>query len=90
MKLSNLNLIENTFPKWLRSIIRNQFSKFIGLIMVLLSFYITVSVFSHNSNDPSFSHINANIPTNLLGNSGAIISDIIIQFFGFAYCLLFI
>ena len=84
MKLSNLNLIENTFPKWLRSIIRNQFSKFIGLIMVLLSFYITVSVFSHNSNDPSFSHINANIPTNLLGNSGAIISDIMLQFFGFA------
>ena len=84
MKLSSLNLIENTFPTWLRSIIRSQFSRFIGLIMILSSTYVTISIIWHNSNDPSLSHINKNIPTNLLGNYGAVTSDIMLQFWGFS------
>jgi S-DNA-T family DNA segregation ATPase FtsK/SpoIIIE len=53
-----------------------------GLLSFLLGFVVLISCWSYNVNDNSFNVESTDLTTNILGNSGAYLSDLLLQVFG--------
>lgn len=82
MKLSSLNFIETVAPMSLRLFLKRQAKRIFGILLFATSMYLILSLISWNPYDPSINNYNDNAITNLLGASGAIISDFMLQFLG--------
>ncbi|MEL0232460.1 MAG: DNA translocase FtsK 4TM domain-containing protein, partial [Hyphomicrobiales bacterium] len=82
MKLSSLNFIETVAPISLRLFLKKQTKRIFGILLLATCMYLIVSLISWNPYDPSINNYNDNAISNLLGASGAIISDFMLQFLG--------
>tara|TARA_Y100000591_G_C21853928_1_gene713602 strand:+ start:2184 stop:4631 length:2448 start_codon:yes stop_codon:yes gene_type:complete len=82
MKLSSLNFIESVLPSGFRLFIRKQAKRLFGLLLFSLAIYLITSLISWTPYDPSLNNYNSNSISNILGISGAIISDLMLQFIG--------
>ncbi len=74
--------IENTLPNSLRAYFKNLCLKLLGVFFVGLSFYLFLSVISYHSFDASLNTASNFKTSNLAGNSGAVISNLFLYFFG--------
>ena len=82
MKLSSLNFIESVLPSGFRLFMRKQAKRLFGLLLFSLAIYLITSLISWTPYDPNLNNYNANSISNILGASGAIISDLMLQFMG--------
>ena len=82
MKLSSLNFIESVLPSGFRLFMRKQAKRLFGLLLFSVAIYLIVSLISWTPYDPSLNNYNENSISNMLGASGAIISDLMLQFMG--------
>ena len=69
---------------------KKRFLETIGIILFITSFLLLASILSFNINDPSFSYLNDNASHNILGKSGAYLSDILLNLFGAATVIIFL
>ncbi|WP_316861889.1 DNA translocase FtsK [uncultured Cohaesibacter sp.] len=72
-----------------RAMRRNAYAGF-GLLGLVLCGAVLISLATWRVSDPSLSNATETIPRNMLGQAGAIISDLIIQAFGLASAFLLI
>lgn len=56
--------------------------KLVSLLLLLLTIFITLSLISYNNADPSYNVASELQVNNVLGKTGAVIADILYQFFG--------
>ena len=82
MKLSSLNFIESVLPSGFRLFMRKQAKRLFGLLLLSLAIYLITSLISLTPYDPNLNNYNTNSISNILGASGAIISDLMLQFMG--------
>ncbi|MEH7901786.1 DNA translocase FtsK [Rhizobium laguerreae] len=61
-----------------------QIQALIGFAIFLLLAFCVAALATWNIADPSYSYATANLPTNILGYSGAAFADIVMQFLGLA------
>ncbi|MBY5754105.1 DNA translocase FtsK [Rhizobium leguminosarum bv. viciae] len=61
-----------------------QIQALIGFAIFLLLAFCVAALATWNVADPSYSYATANLPTNILGYSGAAFADIVMQFLGLA------
>ena len=80
----NSSVDSNNFPFF-----KKRVSESIGIILLITSFLLFTSILSFNINDPSFSHLNENIPNNILGKFGAYTSDMLLNLFGVSSIIIF-
>jgi DNA segregation ATPase FtsK/SpoIIIE, S-DNA-T family len=74
--------LDETDHGGLHTFARRQIGRAIGVTLFLLVAFGLASLATWNVADPSFSHASANPVTNAMGYSGAVISDLAMQFFG--------
>ena len=67
-----------------RRVVRRNLSAICGLALLALSAAIAASLATWTVDDPSLSHATDRDPRNALGIPGAIVADLIMQFFGLA------
>ncbi|BDG75103.1 DNA translocase FtsK [Roseomonas fluvialis] len=67
-----------------RAVLRRRAMEALGLLVVLVAMALLVALVTHNPADPSLNTATAGGVTNLAGRPGAIVSDILLQGFGFA------
>ena len=82
MKLSSLNFIESILPLGFRLFIRKQTKRLFGFLLFSMVVYLIISLISWTPYDPSLNNYNSNNINNILGASGAIVSDLMLQFIG--------
>ena len=82
MKLSSLNFIESILPLGFRLFIRKQTKRLFGFLLFSMVVYLIISLISWTPYDPSLNNYNTNNINNILGASGAIVSDLLLQFIG--------
>ncbi len=70
-----------------RAVLRRRAMEALGLLVVLVAAALMVALATHNPADPSLNTATAGPTTNLAGRPGAILSDILLQSFGFAAAL---
>ncbi|CAN7272103.1 DNA translocase FtsK [Mesorhizobium amorphae] len=63
---------------------RRQVGRLVGVALFVFVAFGIASLATWNVADPSFSHATANIVTNAMGYTGAVFSDLAMQFFGLA------
>ncbi|RJT39654.1 DNA translocase FtsK [Mesorhizobium waimense] len=63
---------------------RRQIGRLVGVALFVFVAFGIASLATWNVADPSFSHATANIVTNAMGYTGAVFSDLAMQFFGLA------
>ncbi|MFT8957181.1 MAG: DNA translocase FtsK 4TM domain-containing protein, partial [Gluconobacter oxydans] len=61
-------------PK-LRSALRARCMELLGLVLLIFAVAVGIALWSFNPHDPSFNTSTGTQPTNLLGRTGATISD---------------
>lgn len=61
-----------------------QFEFVVGLALVVVAIFAVISLATWNAADPSFSHATDAQVSNAMGYAGAVVSDILMQFFGLA------
>ena len=66
----------------LRTFARRQASRAAGLALMGSVAFALAALGTWNVDDPSFSHATDNLVTNAMGYSGAVFSDLAMQFFG--------
>jgi S-DNA-T family DNA segregation ATPase FtsK/SpoIIIE len=66
------------------SLLWRQFEFVVGLALVVVAIFSVISLATWNAADPSFSHATDAQVTNAMGYPGAVVSDILMQFFGLA------
>lgn len=71
-------------PEGGREYLKNRLSELAGISLLLASGAYGAALITFNPSDPSFNSAASGPPTNLLGNIGAIISDVALQSFGLA------
>ncbi|WP_376099061.1 DNA translocase FtsK [Roseomonas sp. CCTCC AB2023176] len=67
-----------------RAAMRRRGAEMVGMVLGLLGLAVVVALATYNPADPSLSTATANRPTNLAGPFGAIVSDALLQGFGWA------
>ena len=70
------------FPTSLKIFILNRLAEISGLLSILLSIFIVVSIFTYSPIDPTLSHFTNASTANMGGQLGANLADILLQFFG--------
>uniref|UniRef100_UPI001E2EF4E6 DNA translocase FtsK 4TM domain-containing protein n=1 Tax=Roseomonas rosulenta TaxID=2748667 RepID=UPI001E2EF4E6 len=70
-----------------RAVLRRRAMEALGLLVVLAAVALLVALATHNPADPSLNTATAGGTTNMAGRPGAIVSDILLQGFGFAATL---
>ncbi|WP_426954667.1 DNA translocase FtsK 4TM domain-containing protein [Muricoccus radiodurans] len=70
-----------------RAELRRRGAQMLGLLLGLVGLAVVVALASYNPADPSLSTATARTPTNLAGPFGALVSDILLQGFGWAALL---
>ena len=79
--------IKSLINKTLDFSIRRLF-ELIGVILVLISIFLFISLYSYSPEDPNFIFNENTEIKNLLGIKGSLISDIFFQSLGFIYFLI--
>ena len=69
------------FPTPLKIFILNRLAEISGLLSIFVSIFIFISILTYSSIDPTLSHYTSAKTTNLGGQLGANIADILLQFF---------
>jgi len=69
---------------------KRRFLETIGLILLIISSAIAVSLITFDINDPSFSYLSDSATNNILGKYGAYTSDLLIKLFGASSILIFL
>jgi S-DNA-T family DNA segregation ATPase FtsK/SpoIIIE len=72
----------------IRRIVKRNLSAILGLGLLALAAAIAASLASWTADDPSLSHATDHAARNVLGLPGALVSDLIMQFFGLAGMIL--
>jgi S-DNA-T family DNA segregation ATPase FtsK/SpoIIIE len=72
----------------LRRIVRRNLSAVLGLVLLAFAAAIAASLATWTVDDPSLSHATDLPSRNVLGVPGAIVADLVMQFFGFAGMIL--
>ncbi|WP_198381800.1 DNA translocase FtsK 4TM domain-containing protein [Roseomonas sp. KE2513] len=67
-----------------KAALRRRGGQLMGMIAGLLGLAVLVALASHNPADPSLSTATSRAPTNLAGPFGALVSDVLLQGFGWA------
>ncbi|HEY8611664.1 MAG TPA: DNA translocase FtsK 4TM domain-containing protein, partial [Roseomonas sp.] len=67
-----------------KAALKRRGGQLLGLIAGLLGLAVLVALASHNPADPSLSTATSRAPTNLAGPFGAMVSDVLLQGFGWA------
>jgi S-DNA-T family DNA segregation ATPase FtsK/SpoIIIE len=67
-----------------KSALRRWLGSLVGVLCALTGLTLAVALFSHSPADPSLSTATARPASNLLGSQGAIVSDVLLQGFGYA------
>ena len=67
-----------------KAALKRRGGQLLGMISGLLGLAVLVALASHNPADPSLSTATAQAPTNLAGPFGAMVSDVLLQGFGWA------
>jgi S-DNA-T family DNA segregation ATPase FtsK/SpoIIIE len=67
-----------------KAALKRRGGQLLGMICGLLGLAVLVSLASHNPADPSLSTATTRAPTNLAGPFGAMVSDVLLQGFGWA------
>jgi S-DNA-T family DNA segregation ATPase FtsK/SpoIIIE len=70
-----------------RAVLRRRAMEMCGLLVALGAIGLGVALGSHNPADPSLNTSTHGVTTNLAGPAGAIVSDLMLQVFGFASAL---
>ena len=70
------------FPTPLKIFILNRLAEISGLLSIFVSIFIFISILTYSSIDPTLSHYTSAKTTNLGGQLGANIADVLLQFFG--------
>ena len=65
-----------------RLLVRQRVGQLVGVAIVLLAAALIVALVSYNPRDPSMNTATSRLPTNLLGPSGAMVADVLVQYFG--------
>nr|WP_294916070.1 DNA translocase FtsK [uncultured Neokomagataea sp.] len=73
---------KRSMPPGLRTAVNARLLELLGLVFLILAVGIALALWSFNPLDPSFNTSTGTSPTNLLGRTGATISDVLIQWFG--------
>ncbi|QDH24485.1 DNA translocase FtsK [Neokomagataea tanensis] len=73
---------KRSMPPGLRSALNARLLELLGLVFLILAVGIALALWSFNPLDPSFNTSTGTNPTNILGRTGATISDALIQWFG--------
>jgi len=72
------------------SFFKRKLLEIIGLILLIVSLGIAMSIITFDMNDPSFSYLSDSTASNILGKYGAYISDLLIKLFGASSILIFL
>ena len=72
------------------SFFKRKVLEIIGLILLIISLGIAMSIITFDMNDPSFSYLSDSTASNILGKYGAYISDLLIILFGASSILIFL
>ncbi|MFC0385451.1 FtsK/SpoIIIE family DNA translocase [Muricoccus vinaceus] len=67
-----------------KAALKRRGGQLLGMIAGLLGLAVLVALASHDPADPSLSTATARVPTNLAGPFGAMVSDVLLQGFGWA------
>ncbi|MBW6400109.1 DNA translocase FtsK 4TM domain-containing protein [Roseomonas sp. HJA6] len=67
-----------------RAVLRRRMMELCGLFVAITAIGLGVALGSHNPADPSFNTATYGPTTNLAGPAGAVVSDLMLQLFGFA------
>ncbi len=67
-----------------RRIVKRNLSAMLGLALLALVAAVAASLATWTADDPSLSHATSREPHNVLGLPGAIVADLVMQFFGLA------
>ena len=74
-------------PDGLRRQVRRRFSELAGSLLLVAAGMLAVALSTWSINDPSLNHAVRTPPQNMLGLSGAVLSDLAMQVFGLASAL---
>jgi S-DNA-T family DNA segregation ATPase FtsK/SpoIIIE len=66
---------------------RRRMMELVGAAIAVLGVLLLMAVFTFNAADPSLNHATGVAPANLMGLPGAYVSDLLLQTFGLAICL---
>jgi S-DNA-T family DNA segregation ATPase FtsK/SpoIIIE len=77
-------MITNTLINSINLSNNRKLSKYSSIVCLILSVYLLLSLISYDSGDPSLNRSTGEAVSNLMGISGAIISDLLLQLFGIA------
>ena len=72
----------------IRRLVRRNLSVILGLALLAFAAVIAASLATWTVDDPSFSHATDHAARNMLGIGGAIVADLLMQFFGLASIIL--
>jgi len=70
-----------------RTVLRRRMSEFLGILCCMAALALVVALGSHHASDPSLNTATDGPVRNLAGPAGAILSDMLVQGFGFAAAL---
>ncbi len=68
----------------LRTLIRQRFGQLLAIGVAGIALVLLVALGSYNPHDPSLNTATSQAPTNLVGAAGAVVADVLLQFFGVA------
>jgi S-DNA-T family DNA segregation ATPase FtsK/SpoIIIE len=74
-------------PEGGRDFLRRRMMELVGAAIAVMGVMLLMAIFTFNAADPSLNHATGNAPANLMGLPGAYISDLLLQTFGLAICL---
>src|SRR5438874_11443934 len=71
-------------PDALRDGLRRRVRELAGLALIVLALLLAIALATWSVQDPSLSHATSRTARNLLGTSGAVVADLLMQLFGLA------
>jgi DNA segregation ATPase FtsK/SpoIIIE, S-DNA-T family len=74
-------------PEGSRDFLRRRMMELVGAAIAVIGVLLMMAIFTFNAADPSLNHATGVAPANLIGLPGAYVSDLLLQTFGLAICL---
>ncbi len=79
--MTNANA-ESILPKSVTRFIKRRFSEITGISLILSGFLLLIALLTYTPSDPSLNSAGITEPKNLLGSSGALLADLLLQSIG--------
>ncbi len=80
--------MDDIIPEWLGSFFRRRINELAGTFLFALAAAAGLSILSWSADDPSFNRVTSEPAANLLGFTGAVMADTLLQLFGIAAMVL--